>query len=114
MDFKTFRAKVTEHVIATVELGFLPVQATAVDGIIIVKDSKGEKEEFDTYFDPDKWEFRIPKIWAPVDPNGVGILPGLGRFPRVQSFEEAIRFAASQLQSKNPQASWYPQHRLLN
>ena len=80
-------------------MGFIPVQSAIGDGVIVVLDSQ---DEFDTYFDMDKWEYVHPEIWEGLDnSNSVGLLPGTGKFPAVSSFQEAIQFAGRHLKSKD-------------
>jgi hypothetical protein len=87
----------------------LAVQHLA-DGITTVQDSLGE---FDTYFDPEKWEPTMPEIWSDdslypprVKRASLGVLPGMGRVPAVRSFDVALAFAKQQLKPKNG-AAWH-------
>lgn len=91
--------------------GFKPLQMAGGDGIVIIHDSQNE---YDVYFDADKWEYVHPEIWASQTRLGVGVLPGTGNIPPVRSFEEGIRFAAYHLKSKDPAWQLYPQPQLID
>ena len=76
-------------------------------GITAVHDSLGE---YDVYFDPDLWDVIFPQIWGDglyppaAKEHNLGILPGVGRAPKIRSFIEALYFAKGQLE---PKASWH-------
>ncbi len=87
--------------------GFVPVQSAIGDGLLIVQDTH---DEYDVYFDMDRWEYTYPTIWVGIiSDNGVGLLPGAGKFPQVRGFDEAVQFASRHLKSKKCEVRIYDQ-----
>jgi len=80
--------------------------AELAPGVIAVEDASGE---CDALFDSDRWTFNAPEIWEyPVAEEspllraaGLKILPGLGRFPEVNTIDEMVLFAKEQLSPKS-------------
>lgn len=83
----------------------LEIQALA-PGVVAVRDSMNE---YDTYFDRERWEPTIPEIWmeeggrcalypSSLEEANIGVLPGLGRFPAPRGFAEVAEYAQKMLQ----------------
>lgn len=108
-----FLLKVGELVIKAAGQGYIPVKMAIGNRIVIVQDSKNE---FDTYFDLSRFEFKQPEIWNKTNRNNneIGILPGNGKYPRVSSFGEAILFASEHLRSKDRTYRFYPHLQSIN
>lgn len=107
---KAAKAKVPFEVVEMQELA---------PGVIAVHDTMNE---FDTYFDRERWEPTMPQIWGEegdpcglypptLEGTGIGILPGAGRAPQPHNFSGVTEYAKKQLQ---PTASdcWHeePEH----
>lgn len=114
MQHQDFLTKVEELVTKASRQGYRPVQMAIGNGIVIVQDSENE---FDTYFDRDKWGFIQPQIWENENArigSEIGILPGNGKYPPVSSFYEAMLFAFDHLRGLNRMYSFYPVPQSVN
>ena len=85
---------------------------TLAPGVISIDDSMGET---DIYFILEMWDFIYPKIWLTGEnddvyknPNtGIGLLPGVGRFPPVVGAGMALEYAKDHLTAL-ASVKWYP------
>tara|TARA_Y100000310_G_C20435971_1_gene693746 strand:+ start:126 stop:419 length:294 start_codon:yes stop_codon:yes gene_type:complete len=82
---------------------------------VAVVDGEGET---DVYFDTFSYKRVYPRLWRDRDGGnylippglrgtGLGVLPGLGRFPPVRSYDDALGFARGQLKPVADDAQYY-------
>ena len=85
--------------------------AELAPGVVAVEDGAGE---CDALFDVEQWQFTNPQLWE-RDPEsessmlrneGLKVLEGVGRAPRVSSIEGMVDFARQHLSPKENQA-WH-------
>ncbi len=81
--------------------------AQLAPGVICAHDNLGE---WDTYFDSLRWVLKNQGLWKhTVFPPalrrlGMGVLEGVGKFPAVQNFDEALAFARENLRLRGGMA----------
>ena len=87
--------------------------AELAPGVIGIRNDYG-KGECDAYFDLAQWEGAYPDLWGDeLTPPSLaalrmGVLEGIGKFPHVQSINDLLTFASSQLRPIDPGDTFHP------
>ncbi len=98
-----FIRKVTAY-IATQEFAAIHIEQIDSECVMVLD----TMQECDVYFSPERYEIIMPQIWAggrTLFPGrsrefGLGILPGVGKFPPIKGLAEAREYASRHLRLK--------------
>jgi len=111
---KSLADKVREYVASLEGVEILGMRELS-PRVVVVRDSMNET---DVYFDTFSYKVIFEEIWKETDGRsclfplqleeiGLGLLPGIGRAPPINSYDQALAFAKDQLEPTCKEAQFY-------